>query len=94
MLDPLGPKRCFPSGGAWESSCWHVQINAVISGYDGRDPCRHCGQSFRVSNRRSDGEVYTLKHWVCPRVVVAFNEGGYSTTGVCLDCILEAAKTL
>jgi hypothetical protein len=31
---------------------------------------------------------------ICPRVVVATNEGGYNTTGVCLDCIIEAEKTL
>lgn len=33
-------------------------------------------------------------HWVVPRVVVATNESGFATTGVCLDCILEAAATL
>lgn len=37
-------------------------------------------------------EVVT--RWVVPRVVVATNEGGYNSTGVCLDCILDAAKTL
>ncbi len=29
-----------------------------------------------------------------PRVVVAYNEGGYCDAGVCLDCILEAAAKL
>jgi hypothetical protein len=29
-----------------------------------------------------------------PRVVVAENEGGYNSTWVCLDCILEVAKIL
>jgi hypothetical protein len=31
---------------------------------------------------------------ICPRVVIAFNEGGENSTGVCLDCILEAAAQL
>ena len=27
---------------------------------------------------------------VCPRVIVMVNEGGYNSTGLCLDCVLEA----
>ena len=43
--------------------------------------CRHC---------------YEDNHgfWVCPKVVYSQNEGGYNSTKVCLDCILEAAKEL
>jgi hypothetical protein len=27
---------------------------------------------------------------VVPRVIVCLNEGGYNSTGLCLDCVLEA----
>lgn len=35
-----------------------------------------------------------LTKWTVPRVVVAWNEGGPCSTGICLDCILEAAAKL
>ena len=43
---------------------------------------------------RSDGSTFIEKVWNCPAVVVALNEGSYNSTGVCLDCILEAAHKL
>jgi hypothetical protein len=44
------------------------------------EPCKHCFKEGSLT--------------LCPRVVVAFNEAGYNSTGVCLDCIVEAAAKI
>ena len=31
------------------------------------------------------------RNWKVPRVAVQYNESGYSSTGICLDCIVEWA---
>ena len=56
--------------------------------------CPHCHSKHQVIRQRSDGSPYYVTVFICPRVVVATNEGGCNTTGVCLDCILDAAKEL
>lgn len=57
--------------------------------------CPHChGLEQRVLEPYFDGEE--RRDWIfyCPRIVVARNEGGYNSTGLCLDCLLEAVKGL
>lgn len=29
------------------------------------------------------------RHWILPRGIQAFNEAGYNSTVICLDCLLE-----
>ncbi len=84
----------FSEGGMWEYAEWEINYDVECSSYGGSEPCRHCGSTYHVDKYRSDRSVYNKNEllWVCPRVVVASNEGGYNTTGVCLDCILEAVK--
>lgn len=48
------------------------------------DRCKHCTE--QVENG------YFEKEWRIPRAVIAYNQGGYDCTVVCLDCILEKAK--
>lgn len=93
----------FNEGGMWENPCFEIKINVDISRRDGSKPCRHC-----VNPRDEPPEYYMTgpeavkgrqlnigaKIWECPRVVVAENECGYNSTGVCLDCIIEASLTL
>jgi len=55
-------------------------------------PCPHCHSRKSKSFTRGDGSEYSIAHWVCPRVVVAWNEGGYAPTYVCLDCILAVVN--
>lgn len=85
----------FAVGGCWEESEWEINLNETITLHEPYRPlCPHMGEPFEVEHVRGDGSTYRNKHVVCPRVVVGTNEGGYSSTGICLDCILEAAKTL
>jgi len=37
---------------------------------------------------------WTEKVWICPSVIVAYNEGHNNSTGMCLQCVLDAAATL
>lgn len=81
-------------GGMWEGTGWEIQLNAKISSYCGGKPCPHCGPIQVETHTRYDKSTYDENYWICPRVVEAMNEGGHDSTGVCLDCILEAAQKL
>lgn len=78
-------------GGMWEDSEWEIHFDEECSG-DKDMMCPHC-HSFRVLVKPTayPPRTYDWPVFICPRVVVARNEGGCNTTGVCLDCILEAA---
>lgn len=85
-----GTKK-FTEGAMWEGYPWRIEFNHECSGYSGT-PCRHCHGDHVVAHKRHDGSQFTERKWICPRVVVALNEAGYNSTGVCLDCILKAVK--
>jgi hypothetical protein len=80
-------------GVMWEDNPWRIEFDSVCSSNGGK-PCRHCHGEHEVTHERRDKSTYTTREWICPRVVVAQNEAGNNSTGVCLDCILDAAKTL
>ena len=81
-------------GGQWEQEAFQITFDEIVSGDGGSSPCRHCSPRETVTKYRPDRSTYTRDEWTCPRVVVALNEGGFNSTGVCLDCILEAAANL
>jgi hypothetical protein len=37
---------------------------------------------------------YSFDKWVIPRALIVSNQGGFAEATTCLDCILEAEKTL
>lgn len=76
----------------WEDYPWKISTEMDIHADSTAKPCKHCRKEFNVTMTRSDGTTYVERHWICPRVVIAYNEGNCNSTGVCLDCILEAAK--
>lgn len=80
-------------GCMWEGGAWEIRFDELCSEYGGK-PCRHCHSQHTVVHERPDRSTYDEVKWTCPRVVVATNEGGHNSTGVCLDCILEAARAL
>lgn len=85
----------FEIGCMWEGGAWEIAVDYECSAYGGGDPCKHChGEHEKRHIRHHDGSHYFERVWTCPRVVIAWNEGGHNTTGVCLDCILEGAATL
>lgn len=76
----------FDEGGMWEDSQFTIQTDVPVGTYSGSTPCRHCHSIVEITP--------TYKRWICPTVVIGFNEGGYASTGVCLDCIIEAAEKI
>lgn len=67
-----------PVGGIWEEESWRIEVDMELD----------------VTHLKCPHVIPGGKHGICPRIVIATNEGGSNCTGVCLDCILEAAKTL
>jgi len=84
----------FENGNMWEGGIWNIIIDMECSAYGGGDPCKHCYDFKNVIHTRSDKSTYSEKVWTCPRVIVVENEGGFNSTGLCLDCVLEATIAL
>ncbi len=70
----------FDIGGLWDANSFEIDNDYKKSAGYGYIPCKH---AVKV-----DEENYKI------RAVIAYNEGGQCSTGVCLDCIIEAEKTL
>ena len=69
----------FSVGGMWEFAEWEIQTDKAVS-----EVCPHCYVRKDVGGRED--------LVICPRVVVAWNESGFNSTGVCLDCIKAAIE--
>lgn len=79
----------FHIGGMWEQSEWSVRYNEDISEDCGSDMCPHCHSPRMETVTRPDTSTFETKHWICPRVIVVYNESGCNSTGLCLDCVLD-----
>lgn len=80
-------------GCMWDGGPWEILVDCTIHGHQ-EDMCKHC-HTFRkeeVNSIAYDGTPlhYYIDTFICPYVVQAYNESGCRTTGVCLDCIIEA----
>jgi hypothetical protein len=75
----------FNEGGMWEDSQFTIETDVPISIYHGTIPCKHC---------HSITEFDGVRKCICPTIVIALNEGGFNSTGVCLDCIIEASEKI
>ena len=83
------------SGGIWECNSFIIYKNYIQKIEDGYQPCEHCSESFEVigfSFKKENGYREVVKAVKIPNLIVASNEGGYSNTGVCGDCIREALE--
>lgn len=74
-------------GCLWEGPDFQIKKELEV---DSEYSCKHC---------HTHKEVFVHTNWtdkicICPRVVIAYNEAGHASTGICLDCVLEAAKTI
>lgn len=85
----------FKEGEMREGFAWEIHFDEKCSNYGG-SPCRHCKDLPFEPKYRSDGSIYNEdeKEWICPKVIVATNEGGYNSTGLCADCVQEALNGL
>lgn len=75
-------EETFNEGVMWEANPWTIALNYTCSGYGG-SPCRHC---------HSHKQVGKEKFRICPRIIIVKNEGGCNSTGLCLDCVLDATS--
>jgi len=85
----------FKEGGMWEELGFEIIKDYPMSGYFEPSeydvkPCRHCHSISEVTRERIDKSTYKERTWVCPYVIVAYNEGHCNSTGVCAECIVEA----
>ena len=79
----------FTEGCMWDGGNWEIRINHECSSFGGGEPCKHCHSKKELPKPNAYGGTYSQQTWICPRVIVAYNEGGYNSVGICLDCILE-----
>lgn len=77
----MAARMTFKIGGMWESPEWEVLFNKKVE-YSHK-PCTHC-TDIKIDPKTD------CKTWRCPRIIKVYNEGGYNSTGLCLDCVLEA----
>ena len=69
---------------------WEIRENEKFE-CSGEYRCKHCSEVEIIKDPGNEFvQPYDQETWYCPRVVVVKNEGGYASTTVCLDCILEA----
>jgi hypothetical protein len=83
----------FKEGCLWEGEPWQIVENERVSHWGGAQ-CKHCHSITEKTRTTIDGSTFTEAFWTCPRVVVAYNEGGNGSTGVCLDCLIEAVAAI
>ena len=84
----------FKDGSMWEGGGFTIDTNHICSQYGDGEMCKHCHSKTVIVHKRHDGTTYNEDTWTCPKVVIATNEGGHNSTGVCLDCIMEASKII
>lgn len=80
-------------GGLWEKYEPELAFNYPVDDAEGIN-CPHLSEKYIVRVYRYDGSYYDTIYANCPRVVIATNEGGYNSTGVCLDCLIEQVNEL
>ena len=78
----------YDKGGLWEENKIKIAYDYPIYCADSVN-CPHLGPKYAVRDFRPDGSYFDTIYANCPRVIIAKNEGGCNSTGVCLDCVLE-----
>ena len=80
--------------GLWDYDEVQLKYNYPICLQYSKIHCSHLGKEYIVKKTNKDGSFNKILYADCPRVIEAYNEGGQCSTGVCLDCILDAIKLL
>ena len=83
----------FDEGALWEDYPFEIKTGDIIE--SDKQPCKHCsliGEETKYSYDKTYNWIE--RKWKCPTVVILLNEGGYNSTGLCLDCLLGAVKKL
>ena len=81
----------FVEGAICEDIPWEIRMPEIGHSYDTKVPiCRHA-TNIVPSRELTSSKFYDQEF---PAVIVAFNEGGYAETMICLKCVLREAKKL
>jgi hypothetical protein len=80
-------KITVPVGGLWDDPDWQVQFDYVLDHIEDCDRIKPCPHALHVT-----ASSHGWMEWQVPRVVVAHNQCGLDSTGVCLDCIIDWAR--
>lgn len=91
-------------GGLWESDAVLLrdhqhQTDSIVWMWNESEPamppevppCPHAHTPVIALSTFSD-RTSAKRAWTIPRVIMMYNEGGYATTGACLDCIVTWEK--
>lgn len=49
--------------------------------------CKHCHSLSII--KLSDIDDFFENEYICTKVIIMYNEGGYNRTIICLDCLIE-----
>lgn len=83
----------FEEGALWEDYPFEIKTGEIIE--NDKQPCKHCSFISEETKYSYDKtHNWIERKWKCPTVVILLNEGGYNSTGLCLDCLLGAVKKL
>ncbi len=97
-MDEQKERKSWLPGGLWECDSWHANFNVKLGESDDFDLCPHAimigrdDPRFEVSTSHDGRDISWAKQWVIPRAAVQYNEGGHCSTGICIDCILDAER--
>jgi hypothetical protein len=85
-------------GSLWEEEGLDLCLNYLLfkdHAPGGTPPCPHSKymETFHFAGGIHDA-TWAENAYIVPRVIIAYNEGGHATTGVCLDCLSEVADGL
>lgn len=80
------------NGGIWEEKEITIGKNYIL--HHLADPCEHTKLLEEVEVTYFNNISYKEKIYIIPYVIIAENEGGYNSTGICLDCVLEYAEKI
>ena len=85
----------FIDGDMFEGGGFQIETEKKTNTEDGAKPCKHCHSIETEERSRVFGDSpYYIQTFICPAVVITYNEFGNNSTGVCLGCIMDAAKTI
>ncbi len=82
----------YEKGSLWEPYPWQIYQDLPVT-YCDQTVCKHCVQIFEGDPRFDKTNTYS-NQYLAPWVVSAQNQAKHDSTGICLLCILEAAKEL
>lgn len=75
-------------GGLWEESYFKIATDYIVDDgtYSDDGTCPHCYKKEIMSDSKK------VEVTICPMVIIATNEGGYNSTGLCAECVYEELK--